>query len=69
MKQIGSAEKKSENLMQNLTFLLFDKLQKYWLCRHTSMPNSPLVAIGDGCPPWAYIMRAMKSHIGTLECT
>jgi hypothetical protein len=34
--------------MRNLTVLLCDKLQKCWLCRHTFMANSPLVAIGDG---------------------
>jgi hypothetical protein len=33
--------------MLNLTILLSDKLQKCWQCRHTSMANSPLVAIGD----------------------
>jgi hypothetical protein len=33
--------------MWNLTILLSDKLQKRWLCRHTIMANSPLVAIGD----------------------
>jgi hypothetical protein len=47
MKQIGSIEKKIENLTRNLTILLSDKLQKFWLCRHTFMANSPLVAIGD----------------------
>jgi hypothetical protein len=34
--------------MRNLTLLLSDKLQKCWLCRHTFMANSPLVAIEDG---------------------
>jgi hypothetical protein len=33
--------------MRNLTILLSDKLQKCWLCHHTFMANSPLVAIGD----------------------
>jgi hypothetical protein len=33
--------------MRNLTILLSDKLQKCWLCRHTFMANSPLVAIGN----------------------
>jgi hypothetical protein len=47
MKQIGAVKKKLENLMQNLTFLLSDKLQKCWLCRHTFMANLPFVAIGD----------------------
>jgi hypothetical protein len=47
MKQIGSIEKKIENLMRNFTILLSDKLQKCWLFRHTFMANSPLVAIGD----------------------
>jgi hypothetical protein len=32
--------------MRNLTFLLSDNLQKCWLCRHTFMANSPLVATG-----------------------
>jgi hypothetical protein len=47
MKKIGSIEKKLENLMWNVAVLLSDKLQKCWLCRHTVMANSPLVAIGD----------------------
>jgi hypothetical protein len=33
--------------MRNLTVLLSDKLQKCWLCRHTFMANSRLVATGD----------------------
>jgi hypothetical protein len=33
--------------MRNSTVLLSDKLQKCWLCRHTFMAISPLVAIGD----------------------
>jgi hypothetical protein len=33
--------------MRNLTILLCDKFQKCWLCRHTFMANSPLVATGD----------------------
>jgi hypothetical protein len=47
MKQIGSIEKKIENLIRNLTILLSDKLQIGWICRHTFMANSSLVAIGD----------------------
>jgi hypothetical protein len=39
--------KKSENLMRYLTVLLSEKLQECWLCSHTFMTNSPLVAIGD----------------------
>jgi hypothetical protein len=34
--------KKVENLMQNLTVILSDKLQECWLCRHTFMASSPL---------------------------
>jgi hypothetical protein len=33
--------------MRNLTILLSDKLQKCWLCRHTFVAISPLVAIDD----------------------
>jgi hypothetical protein len=40
-------KKEIENLMRNLTILLPDKLQKSWLCRHTFMAYSPLVAVGD----------------------
>jgi hypothetical protein len=32
--------------MRDTTILLLDKLQKYWLCRHAFMTNSPLVANG-----------------------
>jgi hypothetical protein len=39
--------KKLENLMRNLKILVYDSWQKCWLCRHTFMANSPLVAIGD----------------------
>jgi hypothetical protein len=39
--------KKIETLIGNLIILLSDKLQKCWLCRHTFMVNSPLVAIGS----------------------
>jgi hypothetical protein len=37
MKYIGSTEKKTENVMQNLTIILSEKLQKCWLCHHTFM--------------------------------
>jgi hypothetical protein len=47
MKQIGSSEKKIENLMRNLTIILSDKLQKFWPCRHTFMANPPLLATDD----------------------
>jgi hypothetical protein len=33
--------------MRNLTFILSDKLQKYWLCHHIFMAISPLMSIGD----------------------
>jgi hypothetical protein len=33
--------------MLNLTIILCDMLQKFWMCCHTLMVNSPLVAIGD----------------------
>jgi hypothetical protein len=46
MEQIGSFQK-MENLMRNLTILLSDKLQKCWLCRHTFVADSSLVAIDD----------------------
>jgi hypothetical protein len=39
--------KKIENLMRNLTILLSDNLQKWWLFSHTFMANSPLLGIGD----------------------
>jgi hypothetical protein len=44
MKHIGSVQKIKK--MWNLTFLLSDKLYKCWLCCHTFMANSPLVATG-----------------------
>jgi hypothetical protein len=52
IKQIGSAEKKIENLMRNLTILLPDKLQKCWLSSHFHGQFATCGSWRQGCTPW-----------------
>jgi hypothetical protein len=53
--------------MRNLIILLSDKLQKCWLCRHTFMANSPLVATRNrvahpGVTLWTKPKKKNRTH-------